>query len=458
MGPSRVALPAFACRVETGLLLGGLLMLLFSPGSLVSDGEVRFQALNALLERGEVSDTAYSLVGPLGSAPLWLLGRAWRSPEWCCLFYNRLVFFGGLFALDRLLRQEVSGPVRRRFLLLLVFASMFPHHLQFYFGEVFTTVLAAVGVVAVGAGRGGWGWACLVLATVNAPAAVVGLALVAGWTALQTHRGRHLLAVVAATALVLLEAWLRRGHPLTTGYESAEGARTVLPYSGRPGFSYPLFFGLLSIVLSFGKGLVFYAPGLLLPVPAGALAESASPSASRSGATLPAAHRLWLLFLLGLVLVYARWWSWYGGWFWGPRFFLFASLPASLALAVCLVEAPRLSLGRNLLTLAALALSFWVGLNGLTFGQSGLEMCQDKDLEMLLWYVPEFSALWRPFVVPPHLPEERALWVGATVAGALYAACFLYLAGPLALICIRQAAQALRCWREEQAKRGPWRW
>ena len=33
---------------------------------------------------------------------------------------------------------------------------------------------------------------------------------------------------------------------------------TILTYSGRPGFSYPLFFGVLSVLFSFGKGLVCF--------------------------------------------------------------------------------------------------------------------------------------------------------------------------------------------------------
>ena len=44
------------------------------------------------------------------------------------------------------------------------------------------------------------------------------------------------------------------------------GIKTIMPYSGRPGFSYPFLFGLLSILFSFGNGLLFFTPGLLLPI------------------------------------------------------------------------------------------------------------------------------------------------------------------------------------------------
>jgi hypothetical protein len=430
------------------LLAAGLLILLFAPHQIVGDGLDRFQALDALLDHGEVSRTPYALVGPLFSAPLWLLGRLGPSEEWWCARYNWLLFALGLVALDRLLRGAVPDRVRRTFLLLLVFASMFPHHVQHYFGEVFTAVLAAAGILAVWVRRSPWGWACLALATANTPAAVVGLALVAAGRALETRRWRYGLAVVGAVGLILLESWLRRGHPLVSGYEGNHGESTVLPYSGRPGFSYPFFFGVLSILLSFGKGLVFYAPGLLLPVPAGAVSAEAR-----------SAWRGWLLLLAGLVLVYAQWWSWYGGWFWGPRFFLFASVPASFALAVGLHEAPRQSLVRNLLTLALLALSFWVGLDGLAFGQHQLAVCVTADYahEYLAWYVPEFSALCRPFVEPPEVEEEAGLALAAGLVAAVYVGCFLHLAGSLLATCVRQAVERLRRLRDEGSRRGPWR-
>jgi hypothetical protein len=110
------------------------------------------------------------------------------------------------------------------------------------------------------------------------------------------------------------------------------------------------------------------------------------------------------------LMVYAQWWSWYGGFFWGPRFFLVASLPASLILAARL-RFPDPALQTNLMTGLALSLSFWVGINGAVFDQQGLDLCvQDQHaLEFLCWYVPEFSVLWRPFIVPWKIRLEQEL-------------------------------------------------
>jgi hypothetical protein len=228
-----------------------------------------------------------------------------------------------------------------------------------------------------------------------------------------------------------------------SGYEDNHGSATLLPYSGQPGFSFPLVFGVLSIVLSFGKGLVFFAPGLLLPLPAGSLGPEAR-----------AARRMWLAFLLGLVLVYARWWAWYGGNFWGPRFFLFASVPAALALAVRLSAARRLTLAANCATLACLALSCWVGAEGLAWDQLNMGECfaNDYALEYLAWYVPEYSALWRPFAAPPAFSVTR------TMAVCVFAAGFLYLATPLVGMCARQlAARIRRVWDASRRMNGAWR-
>src|SRR2546430_10361340 len=43
----------------------------------------------------------------------------------------------------------------------------------------------------------------------------------------------------------------------------------------------------------------------------------------------------------GIVLVYGTWWAWYGGFTWGPRFLIFASLPASLLLAAQIRRPPQ---------------------------------------------------------------------------------------------------------------------
>jgi hypothetical protein len=104
-----------------------------------------------------------------------------------------------------------------------------------------------------------------------------------------------------------------------------------------------------------------------------------------------------------MVAVYCRWWAWYGGIFYGPRFFLFASVPASLAIAARLCTGAR-SLTGVALSIAALALSLWVGFTS-SMGVPVPSICAEDNyaLEHLCWYTPEFSSLWRPLIEWPEL-------------------------------------------------------
>jgi hypothetical protein len=268
----------------------------------------------------------------------------------------------------------------------------------------------------------------LIIAVVNTPVALVGLALVEGQRMWIQRRLRPALVPLAVTAaLVMLEFWVRRGSPLHSGYEGEAGLTTVLPYSGKPGFSYPLLLGVLSILLSFGKGLLFFAPGLAL-----VWVRAAAPLPPR----LYVFRRYALLFVMGLILAYAKWWSWYGGWFWGPRFFLFASVPAALMIAHHLCH-PSESLGGKTLALGVLLVSCWVGASGAVFAQRDLDVCAENAyrLEFMCWYVPEFSVLVRPFLVNP------ALTLRETTALAYFGLVAAVLAWPL----VRASLLQLRC-------------
>ena len=178
--------------------------------------------------------------------------------------------------------------------------------------------------------------------------------------------------------------------------------------------------------------MIFFAPGLLLPV----WRRWHSADQKR----LRGCYTLWLWFIVGLVLIYAQWWSWYGGWTFGPRFFLFASIPASLALAVFATQ-PSDRLIVNAIVLPALALSVWVGICGAVFDSKTLEIAGSQygyAHEHLTWYVPEFSVLWRPFVV--HEALNWRDWIVISYAGIVFA----YLAAPLAAAMGRQLTPHLR--------------
>jgi hypothetical protein len=415
--------------VEYALIgLGLAVLFLYLPHGLVGDDLHRFGDIERLRRDGELSDGKYSLVMPLVSLPLLELGDAIQSPEWWAARFNVIVVALGIVVVLALLRGRVDGRVLRRCVLVLLFASLLTNRLRDYNAEVLTATLTTVGIALLATGRARLlAWSAIVVGVVNTPAAFVALGLVAFVETLRARRLRYLLPVPAAAAAIMTEAWIRRGGPLVTGYEGEHGFATILPYSGRPGFSFPFVLGVLSILFSFGRGLLFFAPGLVLWL--------SSRTRRLAGTCWPSVVFL-LVYLAGLVLVYAKWWAWYGGIAWGPRFFVFAAVPASLAIAVRLVRAGESALA-DAATLLVLSCSAWVGLAGVIADPRALDICGENNyaLESLCWYVPEYSSLWYPLRDVPELTNATGL------VAAYCALVFAYLAAPLVASLARAAAR-----------------
>lgn len=442
--------------VETALIFVGLVLLAFGQQhQIIGDGLARYQALTDLMQQRHLSEMPYSLIGPIFAAPLWAIGQLRGDPQGWTVYYNVLLFTLALGALHLLLRDRMDRHLLRRFLLILVAGSMIAPHVLDFYGEVFTATTVGVGLLAAtlpGTGplTRAAGWVGVVLGVANTPASLVGLGLVAVVLAVRRRRLRYLLVLPVTAALIMGEAWLRHGDPFHSSYLGNSGGPTVMPYSGLPGFSYPFLLGVLAILFSFGKGLVWFVPGLFLPVRR-RLRAAAGPAAE----DLWSIWLLWTAFVVGLVLVYARWWAWYGGMYWGPRFFLIAILPASLALALWLAptrsDPPRLV--GSLVTLGVLVLAVWGAADSLVYGQLWPWKCYENNyyLEGLCHFTLEYSSLWYPFVVNPELnPTQR-------MALLFYGVVLLWLAVPLLIRIGRQVGAALRA-RRHLLDRTGWRW
>lgn len=407
--------------IETTLIITGLgAMLFLLPRYPWGDGSIRYAQLTAMLTQGTMPDAKYSMMGPIFSVPLWLIGKAFNAEEWWCLRYNTFLLIGGVAFCYLALRGKVPPRLLRTFILLLVFGSMFPYHQLWYYGEVFTAILVMTGTMAIVITKARPGWFAVIIAVANTPATLPALTLVTARRIWDSRRLRWAVAVPAAIVLVLLESWIRRGNPFATGYEENHGSVTIMPYSGLPGFSYPLFFGLLSLTLSFGKGLLFFAPGLFLPVRS-RLKDLTNQS---RGVDLTGLYELWMAFVTGLILTYAMYWSWSGSTFWGPRYLLFASVPAAYVLAVRLLR-PGPSVVADIVTVTALAMSLWAGLNGAVFGDVDTpKVCWPDGSGIyeapLCYYTPEFSALWYPFVQSKTLTTGQQIYLMYGVAVAVY--------------------------------------
>jgi hypothetical protein len=126
--------------------------------------------------------------------------------------------------------------------------------------------------------------------------------------------------VALAPALLITGAYnaVRFGSPLVSQYQG-------IPLSRE--FNHSFLAGLYGLTLSPGRGIVLYAPLILVA------AVGVRWSWQRSPVLTSAA----VAFLLVRIVFYAPWWVWNGGAVWGPRFLV----PAMPALAVPLLEVMR---------------------------------------------------------------------------------------------------------------------
>lgn len=407
--------------IETGLIVVGLIALVFllyrNTGG---DGWIRYQGLLQIVIHHSFPTMKYSLIGPSFALPLVWIGRKMHNPYGWVTIYNQILFILTLFLGYLILRKHMDRALLRKFYLMLIVASMFVANVAWFYGEVFTALCVGFGVlIAYIRFTRIPGWLLVALGVANTPAALGGLALLLLKRMWDDKRLRYALIFLLALAFMGLNNWLLRGNPLNAAYDNDHGPKSVMPYSGLPGFSYPFFFGLLSLLLSFGKGLLFFAPGLLLPVRKTLLRGQRA-----NGVPLYQVYTLWIAFVVGLLLVYSRWWAWYGGQFWGPRFLLFASIPASFALAVRLIHHKEASLGVNLLTLAAFVLSVWVCIDGAIYQwhviAAPICVLNHSNLESLCYYTPDYSELWLPFVTHYALTINQEIFMGYLILAALY--------------------------------------
>ena len=402
--------PSWAAFVLALTATAFLLLFFVVPHAITADGHVRFSKLDALLRHGVISGERFSMIGPVFAAPFWLFAES-ASLLWWCARYNVLVLLAGVAIAWWSLRPALPDDERATFLLLLAATGMLPNAVRDFYGELFSAVLVGSGLLIVAA-KGRWaGWIPVVLGVANMPGSAVGLALVAAARIWKSRRFDGVLALAAAAALFCLENVLTRGTPFDAGYQGDHGYVTVMPFSGKPGFSYPMLLGVLSLLFSFGKGLLFFAPALLLIA-----------GARRQRPALADFFDVSLAFLAGVLLVYSRWWAWYGGWTWGPRFLLFAAYPSALALAISIYAPSRMA--RRIATVALTGWTVWVGVSGAVFDLNGLNACIENRyaLEHLCWFVPEYSPLLRPFVMrSPAFVWRQEVWMAfaAVVAGVL---------------------------------------
>ncbi|MBI4790701.1 MAG: hypothetical protein HY782_27035 [Chloroflexi bacterium] len=101
--------------------------------------------------------------------------------------------------------------------------------------------------------------------------------------------------MIATVSVIAFYNWLRFGNPAQSGY--GDESFTVAPWVGAWG-----------MLFSPGHGLFIYAPIMIAAVPGLWMLRK------------PAGLRVWLIgTVLVVLLLHGAWWSWWGGWSYGPR-------------------------------------------------------------------------------------------------------------------------------------------
>lgn len=305
----------------------------------------------------------YGLGQSLAASPLYLLGMVVRrvtgadhAQRTAALLLNALVT-ASTAGLLVVLARALAFSRRTALVLGGVLALCTPAwvYTKTFFSEplvTFCLVLAAVGLARFSRRRQGrWlalsglALGCAVLTRVDAVLALPAFALylAASWRRQPASLRKYgvqlsagLGAFLLGIGLTLAYNYLRLGHPLDFGYHTSN-------------WQTPFFDGLYGLTLSPGKGLVWYAPPILLGL-------LGLPAFVR---TRPYEALLCLGIVAGYLLGHACYTYWEGGWCWGPRLLL-PALPFALVPACALFQTSRARAGGEIGLAAILVLGLVV--------------------------------------------------------------------------------------------------
>ena len=368
-----------------------MLAVVLLPQSVVGDDAVRRVMLNQLAE-GIKPDTKYSFIQPMVSLPLFWVFDNLQFGIYAVTLLPIIWMSVWSYVVWRVLARELSVTFAHHVVVLTV-ASMIGASLIGFSSDVFTALLMSGGVIVGLLARSRVGrvaaWTVFVVGAANTPVMFVATTVMVGFLVVGQRRIRYAALPVAVFVLMVIEATVVSGRLGWTRYTNGveHGVVPLLPWGDVQGFGWPLWSGLLAVLFSFGRGVVFFIPTLWNGV------------TTASGPIARAEHALWAL-LVTLVPIYATWWAWFGGVSFGPRFFMIGVVPAAMATSSLLCRTDR-SVLRSVVGASSVVLSSWVAISGAVFGvtTTAFQWCASGggfNNFALCLYTPEYSGLWAP--------------------------------------------------------------
>lgn len=379
------------------------------------DNRRRLAALD--LAAGRWHTVKYSLVMPMLAVLPYRIGRALGMGSFLLDHFVTIAWVPwSLWVGSRLTRLRGS-----RFgigVVVLATGSMFTAFVTSFNAEALAMMIVSAGILLIVDARSraekitGVAIAAIGIAIIPVQVVACGVAAVMLWW--RRRNSALLISCVLAAALMVADASITAGHLSLSKYGTDPGdAATfqLLPWGPIVGFGYPLLFGLVGILFSLGRGLLWYQPGFFRRAP--------EPDD-------PVAQWRWCLTVMVVVMIpiYAKWWAWYGGVTFGPRYFLLGVVPAATALCT------QLQVGRSLrVWLGAVVLTLWtawVAVVGAAFYPTKRAdlMCRLEDFryEPLCWYSGEYSSLLSPTWDRAWPNTSQILFgvlIGITVVGVI---------------------------------------